>query len=346
MPDSHWQAWTKLVSSHDEFDSPFFRPELTRAVAAVRDDVELAVALNDDEPVAFFPFQRRGRNACQPVTGRLSEFHGVVAKPDASWSPPELMRGARLRGWHFDHLPATQTQFQPYVWGHSESPYIDLSKGYDQYRDTLKRSGSSLSQVERKRRKMAREVGELRFEVHADDDAAFELLRQWKTEQHARTGVLQIFTIDWVNRLLDDLRHCHSPEWAGVFSVLYAAGEPVAVHLGIRSRNALHIWFPAYNVAFEKYSPGLILLLDLARESAALGIERIDMGRGEERYKTNFKSADIMIAEGMIDELRANARARKAWYDVKRRIRNSGWRRQLELPLLATRRFRQWIQFS
>jgi len=146
--------------------------------------------------------------------------------------------------------------------------------------------------------------------------------------------------------MLSALTDVESSTFAAPLGTLYAGEELIAVHLGIRSHNVLHIWFPAYNTDFEKYSPGLILLLMLAENAADRGIVRIDLGPGEERYKQNFKSGDRLVCEGMISQGAILSSARGLWYHTKRGIRQSRFRTQLEAPLVATRRFRQWLAFQ
>jgi CelD/BcsL family acetyltransferase involved in cellulose biosynthesis len=48
----------------------------------------------------------------------------------------------------------------------------------------------------------------------------------------------------------------------------------------MRSKTLWHYWFTAYDPAFAKYSPGTILLLQMAERASELGISAIDMGRG------------------------------------------------------------------
>lgn len=340
-----WTAWGAAQASTAELDSPFFRPELTQITASVRDDVEVAVIRDGGRAAGFFPFQRGPGNIAQPVVGRLSEFHGVIAPPDLDWTPEQLLRAADLRSWHFDHLPLSQRRFHPYVWGEAQSPCMDLSHGYEAYREALRRQGSSLAQAERKGRKLAREVGPLRFEFHTDDRAVLEQLIDWKTQQHERTGMLQVMKVEWVVQLLDRVRQIQTPEFSGPLSALYAGETLMAVHLGVCSQQALHIWFPAYNRDYEQYSPGLVLLLELARTAAARGIARIDFGRASERYKENFSNASVPIAEGSIDRRWVHGRVHRNWFRMKRWMRNSPWRTQLEAPLNATRRLRQWLAF-
>lgn len=345
LTEEDWTRWLQIQNSRSDLSNPFFHPGLTRSVASIRDDVEVVVLRNDKEPVGYFPFQRCPGNVAQAVAGRLSEFHGVISMPGIHFDPEELLRAAGLRAWQFDHLPVSQHQFEHHTWGESASPYLDLSQGYDTYRETVKKKGSSLSQVERKSRKMAREVGPLKFEFHSSDENAFQSLIQWKSKQHQRTGVLQIMKVEWVPALLNLLRQTQFHDFKGQFSTLYAGDNLVAVHLGLRDDSALHIWFPTYNMQYEKYSPGLILLLEMAKQSAAENLKRIDLGRGEERYKVNFKTDDLRIAEGAIDIRPLSSQLRQGWFKTKRWIRSSPYRKQLELPLNACRKLRQWKAF-
>src|SRR5207344_1830917 len=71
-------AWDELQRGHAAFESPYFRPEFTQAVAAVRDDVEVAVIDQDGRVAGFFPFQRSSLNLGKPVAGKLNDFHGLL----------------------------------------------------------------------------------------------------------------------------------------------------------------------------------------------------------------------------------------------------------------------------
>jgi CelD/BcsL family acetyltransferase involved in cellulose biosynthesis len=345
MSDEQWRTWSDIQSSTPALDSPFFCPEFTRIVAAVRNDVEVALMEQDGRAVGFFPYQRQGR-IVQTVVGRLSEFQGAIAPQNLAWSATELLRACDIGSWHFDHLADMQEEFGQHAWGQKPSPFIDLSSGFDTYRDWVKQSGSSLSQIERKARKLGREVGPLRFEWHDPAPEIMASLVDWKSAQHHRTQVLEIFRYSWVKNLLEELKSFATPAFEAPLAALYAGDKLVAVHLGIRSQNALHIWFPAYNVVYENYSPGLILLLKLAESAADRGTNRIDLGPGEERYKQNFKSGDLQVSEGMVSQSPLTSAARAMWYRTKQRIRRSRFRAPLEAPLVATRRLRQWMAFK
>jgi CelD/BcsL family acetyltransferase involved in cellulose biosynthesis len=341
----HEAAWLTVQESNPHLDSAFYTPHLTRVVASVRNDVEVAVMREGSEAVGFFPYLRSRGGTARPIAGRLTEFHGPITRPDCVWDPRDLLRRAGLRAWYFDHLSASHSAYHPHSWNTVPSPYADLRDGFGAYESSLKHRGGTVAQVRRKERKLSREVGPLRFDMRTDDARAFEFLLKWKADQYERVGRLQIFNYPWTVQLLDAIRRSRSERFAGVLSALYAGSELAAVHLGLRTSQVLHIWFPAYSRALEQYSPGLILMLHLAHQAAASGISRIDFGPGEERYKQQFKSDDARLLVGGVDLRFGRETLKKGWYSLNQWIRRSRYREYLEVPINATRRYRQRLAF-
>ena len=124
-------AWSDIQRADPEVESPYFRPEFTLAVADIRSDVRIAVIETADGPAAFFPFQPSRLGAGRPVGGRLSDYHGLIARPGLALTPGQLLRGCGLRSWAFDHLPASQSVFAGQWTATGESPCLDLSRGFD-----------------------------------------------------------------------------------------------------------------------------------------------------------------------------------------------------------------------
>lgn len=85
-----------------------------------------------------------------------------------------------------------------------------------------------------------------------------------------------------------------------MLSVLWAGEQIAAAHLGLRAKQVLHYWFPGYNLDLKSYSPGLILLREIARSATGCGISVIDLGRADAPYKRRFMSGGIAIAEGIV----------------------------------------------
>ena len=55
------EAWSTLQRGTDYLDDPFFSPEFTRAVARVRDHIEVAVLRESGQFVGLLPFERGPR---------------------------------------------------------------------------------------------------------------------------------------------------------------------------------------------------------------------------------------------------------------------------------------------
>ena len=108
------EVWTKLQLSNPDLTSPFFAPEFTMAVAAIRDSVEVAVIKVGNQIVAIFPFQRRTASLAASVAGVLSDYHGLICEPGFNCDLRELLRKCRLAGFDFDHVPASQGWFEPF----------------------------------------------------------------------------------------------------------------------------------------------------------------------------------------------------------------------------------------
>jgi CelD/BcsL family acetyltransferase involved in cellulose biosynthesis len=336
LTETDLNAWKALQQANAALDSPFFCPEFTRAIAGYRQDVEIGLLERaDGAPIGFFPFHRQGRDVGRPVGLGLSDMHGVICGDDLNWRADQLLRGCRLRSWHFDHLPTVQTPFAEFCGAEADSPYLDLAVGYDGYVRKQRQTGSSLiPQILRKARKFAREVGPLRTEFHTSDSAVFEKLLAWKSEQRARTGTYDVLTEPWVIGVLDHIRQWQSPGFAGVVSVLYAGDQLAAVHFGMRSSTVLHYWFPTYHSAYEKFSPGLILLLDLAKLSAERGIMRIDLGKGSERYKMILMSGSFPLSEGWVGGGAGTRLLKGSWFRLRDAVRAS----PLHRPATQTKR--------
>jgi CelD/BcsL family acetyltransferase involved in cellulose biosynthesis len=334
----HLAAWAEVVRSTPSLASPYFTPEFTLAVAAVRADVEVAVLSEQGVPAGFFPFQRGPDGVGRPVAGRLSDFHGVVARPGADWDGLALVRACGLRAWRFDHLLAEQTPLQPFHWATAPSPYVDLAGGFEAWRQRHRTRGSrEVENLLYKARKAVRLAGPIRFELRSADDRAFEALLRWKGRQYRETGAPDLTAIPWVTGLLDHLRRQRTAGFEGVLSSLHLGDRLAAVHLGLRTPGVWHYWIPAYDPELAIASPGRICLLELLRAAAEAGAGRFDLGRGSEPYKYHLASGATPVAQGAVD-LRPGASALgRGWFFARRWLSRS----PLRGPLLGPAR---WIQ--
>jgi CelD/BcsL family acetyltransferase involved in cellulose biosynthesis len=154
--------------------------------------------------------------------------------------------------------------------------------------------------AERKARRLSRDVGPLRFVSNDVAPATFRQLLDWKNAQFQRTGAQSPFGFGWIRELVDDLREISEPTFGGLLSALWAGDMLLAIHFGMRSKKTWHYWFPTYNPAYGDYSPGLILIQQMAAHAAELGVDTIELGKGDYLFKQRFSTSTIGVARAIV----------------------------------------------
>ncbi|PQO25696.1 hypothetical protein C5Y96_23035 [Blastopirellula marina] len=294
-------AWKDILATDSSLQSPFYFPEYTQAVGSVRDDVYVAVIEEDDTPVAFFPYQRGSAGLGLPVGGKLNDFQGIIGTIPDTLSIQSILKECGLYSWAYDHLPDTQTDLMHSCSRVSASPYIDFSDGWKAYQDNRAQAHSSIiRETKRKERKLARDVGSVRFAFQSEDDQVFEQLLEWKSAQRRNTNTFDVLQMDWARKVLENLRTVQTDQFRGCLSAMYAGDKLIAAHFGLISNTVMHLWFPAYNVDFSSYSPGVCLMLNMLEEADARGITRFDLGKGDERFKQRLSNGATNVCQGAI----------------------------------------------
>ena len=340
----HWRRWSEIQAAEPALDSPYFRPEFTQAVAQVRRDVEVALMFAGDEAVGFFPFQRGPLNIGKPVGGKLSDYHGVIARCETKIDATELLRACRLAGWDFDHLVTTQPSFEPFAMARGESPYLDLSQGYEAYAAQRRAAGSSeLKEVARKLRKCEREQGAITFELDSDDESVLNLLMQWKSAQFKQNGLADIFAFPWTAALLRNIHRNWTEKFSGLLTVLRLKEKPISILFSLRAGPVVHGWIFAYDKELAPYSPGSILLLKMAEAAQQQGIAKIDLGKGTERYKLSMASATTPLWEGTVGRSSPALWLRSTWRATRDWVSRSPLAGVSQVPARAIQPLREWL---
>ncbi|MFI6107385.1 GNAT family N-acetyltransferase [Streptomyces sp. NPDC051310] len=307
------EAWRDLRAASRAPASPFMEPEFTLAVGRARPaTARVGVLTEDGDPVGFFPYERSALGHGRAIGFGVSDSQGGVFRAGLRVGAREVLRGCGLAAWEFDNLEAGQAVFAPHAAEELPSPVIDVGEGWAAYENALReRSPKFLRTTRAKERRLDRQAGGLRFVFDEHDPAALRTLMAWKSAQYRRTGRRDRFAQEWISTLVRDLHTTRAPGCSGVLSVLYAGGRPAAAHFGLRSRTVLSCWFPAYDPAFARYSPGLVLHLRMAEAAAAAGIGMLDLGRGGAEYKEALKTGELRVYEGSC--VRPGVRAGLHW---------------------------------
>jgi CelD/BcsL family acetyltransferase involved in cellulose biosynthesis len=314
-------AWSELQRGLPEFESPFFRPEFSAILTEFQPDTEVAVLRSAGRCVGFWPFQRRPGNIAHADGNGLRSYEGVVCDPAVSWSPQELLKGCRLSAWKFDHLLASQSGLGGFHWSLSTSPVIDLELGAGSYLDRKRKERShTIELVLRNRRRVERELGRVRLVPATDDEQVLEAIIEWKRAYFGRVRCIDRLAPPWRRGLLRRVAAFRSEDFSGMVSALYAGRHLLAAHLGIRSGQLLHGWFPVYNRDFREYSPGIMMWAMLADVGPELGIRRIDLGTGPQYFKDRLKTGELFVAEGAVDPWFLRRAFCKGWWRTRRAI--------------------------
>jgi CelD/BcsL family acetyltransferase involved in cellulose biosynthesis len=335
--------WSRLQQADAALASPFFRPEYAalideaRAAAGAAGGVEvLRLGHAGTDTVGFWPFERdgaegRARGRGVPVGRHLTDSQGLVAAHDVEIDTVAALRAAGLERWTFDHLPlgppsptgagepsatpggpsdgaaSPQPALARWATPTTPSPVIELDDGFEAWAAATHAARAE----QRKGRRMAKELGPLRFEVRTTDAEVLRRLLAWKSGQYLATGVTDITEVGWCRSTFELAAALDEPLLQGIMSALWAGDDLVAAHLGLRSGPVWHWWLPAYDPAAARHSPGTVLLLAMADAAPGLGVRMIDLGKGDEPYKARLATGAVPLGRGavVVPSLRGRARA-------------------------------------
>lgn len=301
------QAWRELLDLYPENRRAFLTPGFCGAVAAVGENVRVALLLRDGHVAGIFPFQIKagllGRlGVAEPVGGSMSDYFGLVAEPGTRTKVGEMLGRLGLGGMAFSHLDEAQA-----VYGlEGEDPRTGLRTVIGPSGETFWQQLRTIDKklvgdTERRERKLASDHGALEFELASSQPAAdLDELIRLKCSQYTRTGRERAPLFDPRNvALLNRLLQCNDAECSGLLSVLRVGGRLVAAHYGLRCYDMLHYWFPVYDAAFHAYSPGRILLKHVVLTGPATGIHVIDRGEGDTPAKRDFANEEHLFYRGL-----------------------------------------------
>ncbi len=293
--------WNKFRAAQQSLSSPYFSTKYFQAASKAIRNVQIAICEVNGEIAVFFPFQRRSLGIGKPVGGPFSDYHGVIARHGFRFDPRTLLQDCGLTAFDFDHLPADQFAFAVFSQSAAVSHCMDLSESFEHYRLQRKAAGSGeIENTLKKQAKLTKEVGSVKFIQHDSDRETFKKLIEWKNDQHKRTGVYPVLERKCAVDLLQEILTYQENDFCGLMPSLYVNGNLAATSFCIRSGETLHYLITTYNVALQKYSPGLILLINMAMQAEHSGLKTIDLGKGEERYKLSLSNHTIPLLEGSV----------------------------------------------
>ncbi|MBO9711025.1 MAG: GNAT family N-acetyltransferase [Caulobacter sp.] len=294
LGDGERASWAALRAANPLLGSPYFDIRYVEAAGRVAPGGRVAVIRRGERTVGFLPFQRRG-GGLQPLGAPMSDFHGLIADPAERidlFGVVRALGGARLR---VSGLVGAETR--PGL-NQRHAMIADLSDGFEAYQ--AGRSAAFLKDKRRRMRALERDHGEVTFSFERPSPVLLELVVTQKRGQIRRTHQHDIFACGWTVDLLRELDARDDPDFGLRLAVLRAGGKVVAAELGLTGGDRHHLWFPIYDPAYGRYSPGALMTLETLRVAAQRGVRRVDFGPSEETYKEDFADPAEPAFEGLL----------------------------------------------
>ncbi len=310
-------------------------------MANVRPGVEVAVVQDQAGIAALLPYCRHRRAGAAPIAGTFSDLEGGVYRNEYHLDPFRLLRHLRLGQWHYRNWLADQEPFGAWAASRFLSPVIDLTEGWNAYCQYIRSRGSEiLKRTEQKRRKVNRELGTIRYELDWPDVATLHQALAWKQQWAESKGIYNAIDEPWHRPMLERLIDYHDGVFRGQMACLLINNRPAAVTLMIRNKRVVALWFGAFDRRYASYSVGAICDYELLRAAADHGIQSIELGRGDERYKRQLANRSIPVVEGELRSNRMSALCSQQWLRIKQYLRSSPWAEPLRKAVWTVRQRR------
>jgi CelD/BcsL family acetyltransferase involved in cellulose biosynthesis len=336
------RQWNELRSASPEFASPYYAIEFTKAVARVRDDVRVAVAVRNEAIVSILPYQLNSPTRAVPVGGRLNDLHGIMGE-NSEEVLSQMLRKSGLKSYAFHSMPSEAKTFEPFQFRKIQSHHMDLTEGWEQFRAWIRRHSSTVKRQGQKTRNLEKEIGPIRFEFDCDSSNVLETLIDMKRSKYQRSKTFDILSVEWAANLLREIHTIKTDDFQGLLSAMWAGDELIGVHFGMLCNDILHYWFPVYDPRFSRYSPGTEMMLLCAEEACQRGITKLDLGYGDDAYKFKFCNGHESVACGQVNYSPLAFELAKTRYNVRMKLKNIPLKSQAKAVLRRVfPEFGQW----
>ena len=161
---------------------------------------------------------------------------------------------------------------------------------WTEFRDTRK---TAFADINQRQRQLERDLGTVTFQFDDPDPETLIQCMAFKSQQYKSSGEFDIFARLENVRFFQEL----AKRKLITISSLRGGDQLLAATICVTALPSLHYWLPAYDAAFRKHSPGMLLLSFLLEESFKQGYEEFNFLTGNESYKWNFATHTRLISE-------------------------------------------------
>ena len=331
--------WRRLQQADRALAGPFFSPGYAQAVAAARNDARLLIIEDGGGIAGYFAAQRPSPFAAMPLGAPLTDVQGIVGAPSLAVRPADLCRALQVGRIDFAGVLASQAAFAGHHQGVAGSWIAEVGGGSAAYLAGLRaRRNDTVRQQDKKRRKLAREHGEVVFSAMSRDRAHFEQVLAWKQAQSRRTNQPPVWETPWVLKVVNEAWESAAPDFAGALFTLTVGGRLVAGNFFLAGNGVLQDWIIAHDDAFNGYSPGIMLARATCEWAADNGFHAVDFGPGDYQYKRQLTTTTRDLAWGFAARPSLAAAVRGAQYGLRGLMEAAPIGRWSDLPGKAMRR--------
>jgi CelD/BcsL family acetyltransferase involved in cellulose biosynthesis len=294
---SEASLWARFQKSSPELQNPFFSLTFAQVVDRHRPNSRVAVVEDDGAIQTFLPFDLGPQRIGMPIGNPMNNLQGFISG-GAPIDARQVIRKAGLRGWRYIAAPVTQRALTAHHYDGTlvEASLMDLSDGYEPFFASL--SKKFTKDFGNLWRSLERDLGPVSLEWRATAPEHIRQLIDWKSAKYG--GARELFADAAARGILEELSALSSEDCEGVLNVLRAGDRVVAIVSCLAYPGVLSAWFPAYDHDMGKFSPGRLSLLATAEEAARRHITRLEMGPGQDAYKTRITNASYPVAGGAV----------------------------------------------
>jgi len=314
--------WARFQKSSLDLQNPFFSLTFARVVDRHRATARVAIVEDSGVIQAFLPFDVGAQRIGMPIGDPLNNLQGFVSE-NAVIGAKQVIRKAGLRGWRYAAAPVTQQALAVHHYDGTlvDAPFIDLSDGYESY--LASRTSKFLTNFRKQSRWVERRFGPASLEWGATAAEPIRQLIDWKSARYG--GSRELFADQATRSIVEELTVSSSEECGGVVTVLRGGERVLAVSSNLTGPGVVSGWFTSHDhdPEVKKLSPGTLLMLATAEEAARRGFERLELGPGQDSYKSRVSSGSYPVAGGAVwvipGERAARGLVRRFYVDRERR---------------------------
>ncbi|MBW8880940.1 MAG: GNAT family N-acetyltransferase [Asticcacaulis sp.] len=300
--------WAGFVAASPDLTGPYFDVRYIRAIAGAVPNAGVARLYGGGRVVGYFAYQKRGP-ALLPMGAPLSDYHAVIAEPGFVLDFDDLLSAAGARRLEFQGLIGAAGEGARTL--RLTRRLADATRGFDAWWKTQDGEHHKFfKNIGRCQRNVEKDFGGFAFTWERVTPEVMDWVIGLKRDQYKKTGMHDVFDCGWTRTLLDHLAAVEAEDFGLRAGVFRHEGRLVAAEISLFRGEDVHLWFPAYDCAFARYSVGILLTVAIIRHTEAQGLKRFDFGTGGEDYKSPLTTAggdclegDIALAPGLLSRV-------------------------------------------